>query len=48
MESTTNADFKIHLQTFLNVAGIQIGDNKGKDLIFINKNNENNTNNENK
>ena len=34
MEITTNPDFKIHLQTFSNLVGVQKGDNKGKDLIF--------------
>ena len=34
MEITTNPDFKIHLQTFSDLVGVQKGDNKGKDLIF--------------
>ena len=35
MEIATNPDFKIHLETFSNILGIQKGNNKGKDLIFM-------------
>ena len=37
MEIATNPDFKIHLETFSMLVGTQKGDNKGKDLIFMNK-----------
>ena len=38
MEIATNPDFRIHLETFSNLVGVQKGDNKGKDLIFMDKN----------
>ena len=37
MEITTNPEFKIHLETFTNLVGIQKGNNKGKDLIFTSR-----------
>ena len=35
MEIATNSDSRIHLKTFSNLVGVQKGDNKGKDLIFM-------------
>ena len=37
MEIATNPDFKIHLETFSIIAGIQKGENQGIDLIFMDK-----------
>ena len=38
MEIATNPNFKVHLETFSTLVGVQKGNNKGKDLIFMNKN----------
>ena len=37
MEIATNPEFKIHLETFSNLVGIQKGGNEGRDLIFMNR-----------
>ena len=34
----TNPEFRIHLETFSNLVGVKRGDDKGKDLIFTDKN----------
>ena len=35
---TTNPYFRTRLETLCNLVGVQEGDNKGKDLIFMDKN----------
>ena len=37
MEIATNPEFKIHLETFSTLVGVQKGGNAGKDLIFMNR-----------
>ena len=38
MEIATNPAFRIHLEIFSNLVGVQKGDNQGKNLIFMEKN----------